>query len=237
MTDIWRPGNHILGAGVVYFDDGDGERPIVEADQLAMLVEVERIERWGSIDGPLELLESAPTRVRRTLTIGTHDIIVENLALYFGGETSTPTMSSSYSATSTRANRWYQCTDIPAPFTVSSVTFANEVTPVEGTHYEVDEDLGRIQVLQDGLGQMDVTFSADDVDLLTIGQAQVAGGVRFLADNTVGAARNLWFPSCVIYPSDPIGWKSRSDYTRIGLTIEILGGPATSTRTRNGVSS
>lgn len=231
-NDFWRPGNHVLGAGVVYFDDGNGERPIIETDQFTVLVEAETAERWGAVDGPVQLVDARIVRVRRSATIGTTDIIAENVAMLFGAEEVTAVaMGTTYNAPSTAAGLWYQCTSVPGPFTLTSVVFTNELTPVLGEHYDLDATRGRVQVLEDGLGELDVEFTASAVSLLDLQpQVEVRGALRFLADPTRGDGFDFYFPSVVIRPGGPLDTKSRSDWMRLGLDIDILGEPRRSAR-------
>ena len=239
MTEFWRPGNHVLGAGVAYFDDGAGERPIIETDQFSLNVEAETAERWESIDGPRQVVDSKIVGVRRTIIIGTTDLIRQNLELYFGATRRTAlAVGASYSASSTGAGLWYQCTALPQSFTLDSIVFANEAAPVEGTHYNVDLTRGRVEVLEDGLGQLDVTFTASAVDALDIApQAEVRGGLRFLADPTRGKGIDAWFPAVVLRPAGSLDFKSRTDWSRLGLEIEVLAEPRTSTRTTMALTS
>jgi len=224
-----RPGNHILGAGVVYFSTSDGgpERPIIETDQLTLNTVQETVKRKSSVDGPAHTEDEEVVSVERTLTIGTSDIIEKNLGLYFG-ELDTEDVASASGTktiTSPNAGEWFQIVEHPQPVSVSSVsimTSPGELT--EGVDYQLDLQRGRIQFLVDGYSSVDVDYEAEGTRVLTVGpQKVVRGQLRFISDPTQGTGYDLYFPNVVLKPSSSMEFKSRAEWMRIGLEIQVLG--------------
>ena len=227
-TDTFHtPGNHVLGAGVVYFSttDGGAERPIIQTDQLSLQTEVETVSRQDSVDGPRHVDDVEIVSVRRTLIIGTNDVIDKNLGLYFGEFATEDVASASGTKdiASPDAGEWFQITPHPQPLSVSSV--ATSVELVEGVEYQLDLQRGRIQFLESFLDStVTVTYEAEGTRVLTVGPKKaVRGQLRFISDPTAGTGYDLFMPSVVLRPSGAIDFKSRSDWMRIGLEIEVLG--------------
>ena len=227
-TDTFHtPGNHVLGAGVVYFSttDGGAERPIIQTDQLSLQTEVETVSRQDSVGGPRHVDDVEIVSVRRTLIIGTNDVIDKNLGLYFGEFATEDVASASGTKdiASPDAGEWFQITPHPQPLSVSSV--ATSVELVEGVDYQLHLQRGRIQFLESFPNStVTVTYEAEGTRVLTVGPKKaVRGQLRFISEPTAGTGYDLFMPSVVLRPSGAIDFKSRSDWMRIGLEIEVLG--------------
>lgn len=114
MSDpFWRPGTHILGAGVAFFKKhgSDVERPIVETDQLTLEVTADTAEREDSVGGARFVADQVMTGVRQTLVCSTLDVIEQNLDWFLGAAQSEVTASSSavqWQKTAPEVGGWYQ---------------------------------------------------------------------------------------------------------------------------------
>lgn len=221
----WRPGRHVLGAGTLFVDiDGLGERPICEASDLVLTVQVETLDRWGSVDGPVQMIDQKVTRVRRTLNTGTVDVRRENLQMWLGADL--VTLAANSETVSTRdalsANCWWQLGDIPAATELDALEDGVGAL-TEGTDYIFDAARGRIMALVD-LTDLTATWTRDAVEVLdTQPLRDVRGSVRLLSiSSSSSAGHDHYWPLCVIRPDGPISLKSRRDWMRVGFEIQIL---------------
>lgn len=221
----WRPGRHVLGAGVLFLDvDGRGERPLCEASDLVLTVQVETIERWGAVDGPVQMIDSKVTRVRRTLNTGTVDVSQENLELWYGADVvdldaETETESA---RTVLGENLWWQLGDVPAPTTLVGLEDGGGAL-TDGEDYIFDAQRGRIMALAD-LSDLTATWSRSAVQTLDVQPARdVRGSVRLLSESSSSSSGiDHHWPVCVVRPDGPLSLKSRRDWLRLGFEIEIL---------------
>lgn len=221
----WRPGTFVLGAGVLFVDtDGNGERPICEASDLVLTVQTEQLQRWGSVDGPVQLIDEVVTRVRRTVNTGTVDVCTENLQLFYGADV--VALAENDETESTRdalgENLWWQLGDVPGPTELDSIEDGGGAL-TEETDYLFDAERGRIMALTD-LTDLTVTWSRAAGTALDVQPFRaMRGSVRFLSTSSSSSAgRDHYWPSCVIRPDGPITLKSRRDWTRLGFEIAIL---------------
>jgi hypothetical protein len=224
-----RPGNHILGAGVLYFDDGSGERPIIETDSLTINVEVERVSKLLALDGAVVAGASRPISIRRWIATQSLDIMLDNLVAFFMGDASVdPIDDDQVVFPETKKGRWYQCTPHPMPFTIDDIFFEEEAAPEEGVHYQVDYARGRIQVLEDGLGELTVDYEVEEestVDVVSMADTEVRGSLRFLSDPTTGAGWDLYCGQVIMRPGGPVEMKARSEWMRLPFEIDIVSEP------------
>lgn len=222
----WRPGRYVLGAGVLFADvDGRGERPLCEASDLVLTVQAEQLERWGAVDGPVQMLDQKVTRVRRTLTTGTVDVRTENLELFFGADV--VSLAAHTDTVSDRdelgENLWWQLGEVPAATTLTSLVDGGGAL-TEGVDFVFDAARGRIMALSD-LTDLTATWSRAAQTALDVQPMRdVRGSVRFLPSSpSSSVGQDQFWPTCVIRPDGPLSLKSRRDFTRLGFEISIIG--------------
>lgn len=239
--------NIVLGAGKIYLELADqitglptgGERYIAETPGFSISVSSEKLEDWSS-DGPVaELNASVTTRVTRAGTLTLKDIIEDNLALFLAGnvatvtQTSTPVVDEAFTAV--KADHWYQLgASLSNPTgrrNVSSVTITGPggtPTYVAGTDYEIDLAMARFRPISGSamVGTnvlVDYTPAANTRKQITTDQlGPRKGALRFIANNTTGANKDVYIPLVELSPDGELGFKSRDAYMSMQFALNIM---------------
>lgn len=239
--------NIVLGAGAVFFDEFDasgnltGERYLAETPGFSLTVTSENLEDFSS-DGPIaEKHLDVAIRVARDAALTLKDMSAANFAMFIIGDLSTKSTASG-SETGTAINggngvkqgHWYQLgVSTTLPTGVRDITNVVIKDGVPTTYdltddYEVDLDLGRIYIVPGG-GIADDTVLLADFDRTAASWEQVTsndlgaktGALRFVANNTSGANKDLYLPSIVLRPDGEFAFKSRDTVQQMGFAIGI----------------
>lgn len=222
--------NAYLGSGCVFFraTNWTSERYIAQTENFDVAPSQETADRLDTNGGALFIADRETVRTQTAITFGSVDVDLQNLQLLFG-TIDTPgnilADASPFVSTGSEADGYHQFTGEPMAATVSSVVYANEGAPVEGTHYELDLTTGRIKTLQDGLGVVTVTFSvaASVQGFRTTVIEPVRGELRLIGGNVAGGdAWNVHIADCVLAPSGTLSLKGVGDFTRIVWSVEVL---------------
>lgn len=229
--------NPYLGSGYVYFKaaDWNSERYIAETENFDVAPSHETADRMDTNGGPLFTSDRQIVRTQTAVTFGSVDIDLQNLQLLFGavGESGEVSATGSpFVSSGSEANGWHQFSGFPISCSVSSVTYAGEGSPVEGTHYELDATLGRIRTLQDGLGAVTVAYSVTGnvFGFAADAPEAVRGSLRLVGGNTsCGTPWHVYIADCVLTPSGTLSMKSRAEFSRVVWSVEVLNNSLTIT--------
>lgn len=229
--------NGLLGSGYVFFRETSwpDERLIANTENFDIAPSHETADRQDTNGGPLFLADRQIVRAMTSITFGTTDINLQNLQLLFGAQGASGEVTgggSPFVSAGSSAGGWHQFTGQPMPASVSGVSYANEGSPVEGTHYKLVASSGRIQTLQDGLGAVTVTHSvvSNAYGFAVAPVDAVRGELRLIGGNTAhGHAWNVHVADCVLTPSGSLAMKSREEFSRIVWSVEVLNNSLTVT--------
>lgn len=234
--------NLTLGRGELHFAKfkpgttvPGGERYIGNSPEFGLTIETEDLEHYNSDHGVNEMDDSIPLSTTRTGTFTSDNIGMENLALFFMGETSTVSVAAAPDQTSTfagvEAGLTYQMgTSDASPSgarKVFNVTITAPTTPapVEGTDYTVDLDLGRLTILPGGnLDGQDVTVTFDvgasTFKRVTSGAQAIEGALRFISFNPKGDRIDYYMPQVSIKPNGDFALKG-DEWQVLPFTISV----------------
>ncbi len=232
--------NYTLGRGELYFDNGNGERYLGNTTEFNLSTATETLEHYSSDRGLRNRDRSIVTQITYSGSTTTDNIIVENLAMLFLGESTTVSQGSLTGEVDTfvgvKGYNWYQLgTDAANPAgkrDVSNVTVTGAGgTPsyVEGTDFELDAALGRLQVLRGGAitddSDIDVTYdvAAYSIEQVVSGDSQVRGKLRYVAFNPDGAGKQMdyFMPSVTLSANGDFALKAEQDWQAIPFSVEI----------------
>ncbi len=234
--------NYTLGRGELYFDDGSGERYLGNTTEFNLSTATETLEHYSSDRGLRNRDRSIVTQITYSGSTTTDNIVVENLAMLFLGTATTLSQGSLTGEidtfTGVQGYNWYQLgTDATNPAgkrDVSNVSVSIDPagTPtaaVEGTDYELDASLGRIQVLESGAitdgADIEVTYdvAAYSIEQVVSGDIQVQGKLRYVAYNPSGAGKQMdyFLPSVTISANGDFALKAEQDWQAIPFSLEI----------------
>lgn len=233
----------ILGKGKVYFDrfdasgNGQGEVLLGNVTEIALGLDVERAQKYSSMDKAAGLLKSVVTRQTPGIGIVGDEFNPYNLALAVMGEerdieqTGQAITGEQLTSDGTvKAGRQYAL----AEEEISSVTVTQDPggTPavlVEDTDYELDTTRGLITFLNssvtlDEAMVIEVDYTSGAVTLETIAgvtQGKIEGLLRFIGDPTSGPKYDLVVWKVNIAPDGELGLIS-DDYGNWSLAGEIM---------------
>ncbi|WP_299315743.1 hypothetical protein [uncultured Halomonas sp.] len=234
--------NYTLGRGRLYFDDGSGERYIGNTPEFNLTTATETLEHYNSDQGLRNRDRNIVTQIDYSATFTTDNISPENLAMLFMGEANTLTQASLENQEDefheVKAWHWYQLgtdSDNPAgkrKVEGVEVTDGDLTTYVAGTDYELDAELGRIQVLEGGAiaDGSNITVSYDVAastrSVVVSGARQVQGKMRFISANPQGAGdqRDFFMPSVTLSANGDFALKAEQDWQAIPFSVEIARG-------------
>lgn len=233
--------NYTLGRGRLFFDDGSGERWIGNTPEFNLSTSTETLEHYSSSEGLRNRDRNIVTQIDYSGGFTTDHISPENLAMLFMGEANTLTQTSLTGETDTFTSgvafHYYQLgTDASNPAgkrQVSGVTVTADpdgtgTSAEEGTDYEVDLALGRIQVLEGGAldgADFEVTYDVDEATRSQVvsGAKQVQGKLRFVSANPEGAGdqRDYFMPSVTLSADGDFSLIAEQDWQAISFSVEI----------------
>lgn len=245
MPITYTTSNKVLGSGKIFFDLIDpagaltGERYLGDTPGFTASIATEKVEDYTSDGATAQKDVNVTTKVTRTAKITCKNVDADNLALFVLGAVSSVAQSAA-SVTGEAVNnaqlgRFYQlgatATDPNGARNISAVAVKDAVptTYVEGTDYDVDLVMGRIYILTTGSIVaatnllVDYTTTASTRQRITTDSLGAKfGRLRFIADNTTGANRDLFGPHVELSPSGDIAWKSRDTIQQMEFDAEFL---------------
>jgi len=244
------PMNYTLGRGELYFNKfrigtmvGIGERYFGNTPEVSFTFESETLDHYNSDRGVREKDASVILQTNRTGSFSTDNISPENLALFFFGDKDVLTQASATAVSETfedvQQGLFYQLGATQANPTgvrlVTNVVVTDDATPtantfVVGQDYQVDLQLGRIEILKGGditdgtnlVVTYDVTASTRE--LVVSGSQAVEGELRYIARNPTGEQIDYFWPHVKIAPNGDFALKS-DEFQVIPFTIEVLKRP------------
>ena len=224
MTIAYAVSTKTLGSGKIFFNQEDatgmptGERYLGDTPGFTVSIATEKVEDYTSDGATAQKDVNVTTKITRTAKITCKNVDVDNLALFIMGDASSVTQSAASvvgeSISNVQPARFYQigatALDPNGVRAISAVTVSDAVptTYVEGTDYDLDLAMGRLYVIEGGTivaGTdlvVDYTTVAGTRDRVTTNSLGAKfGQLRFIADNTVGANRDLLGPRVELSPS------------------------------------
>lgn len=240
--------NYTLGRGELYFDKfksgtqtGEGERYFGNTPAIAWNVQADNLDHYSSDAGVKEKDMSIALQTNRTGSFTTDNIDQESVALWWFGSKQALTVASAVGSTASfdavKTGYFYQlgasATNPMGDQLVTNVVVKDDVTPtpatfVEGTDYNVNLALGRIEVLEggaivDGTTNLRITYdvAASTRDQVLSGSTPIEGALRFIAYNPQGDNIDYFFPYVKITPNGDFTLKG-DNWQEIPFTIEIL---------------
>lgn len=216
---------YMIPRGRVYFDpfspatgEKTGEIALGNCPNYSFSTTTEKAEHFSSESGLAQKDKSIVTKITRTGKLPCDNISTDNLALFVAGTKSTQTQASATvtgESHTVQKGRLYQIgstSSNPAGVRdISAVTVKSAdglTTHAAGTDYNIDLNLGRLQILEGGaiasntVIKVDYTTPAKTWEQVKSGAAaEVPGALRVLADVASGVNRDWYFPSVVLTPS------------------------------------
>ena len=239
--------NYTLGKGKVFFDQfaagtkiKTGERYFGNTPEFNLTSESETLDHFDSDAGVRSKDDSVLLELNRTGTFITDHISPENLALFFLGAASQVSQTSATAVEESftvKKGLWYQLGTAIRPegvVNVSTFSMTDDADPTPGTiaasgNYEVDTANGRFRILPDAVAVADgdvviVTYDrgiATVNRVVTAGNAEVYGAMRFIATNPKGEKFNYYFPYVAIRPNGDFALKGE-EWQQLGFNVEVL---------------
>lgn len=243
--------NYVLGKGELYFAPfatgtqvPAGERYLGNTPELALTIETQDLDHFSSDRGIREKDDSVVLEVTRRGNFTCDNIDPKNLAVFFFGAASKLAQSAGTFTDEPIPNvvlgSYYQLgvSDInptgvrkldnqaTGP-TVHILLKKGATTFVEGDDYEIDMDLARVQILEDGDieegDDLTVTYKtlAATRDHVISGSAAIEGTLRLVARNPKGANYDYFLPWAKLTPNGDFALKGE-DWMTIPFNIEAL---------------
>lgn len=244
--------NYVLGRGKVFFDrfptgvsvsatlQGLGERYFGNTPEFSTSAEAEDLEHFDADQGVKTKDDSAQLTMSRNGSFTCDNVNRENVALYFLGTASTITQASATGVISVidsaGPGKFYQVgVSVSLPAGMRNITNvvvakgASFVTNVPAAgNWQVDEDLGRIYVLEDSADipegtEIQITFDtlASTREQIVSSSNSIYGAIRFVSDNPKGSNRDYYFPYVKLSPDGDYNLKG-DDWQSMGFTMEVL---------------
>ena len=235
--------NYVLGRGKLFFDPfapgtrtRTGERYFGNTTEFNMTIESESLDHFDSDQGVRTKDDSVILELTRTGAMTTDNISEENAALFILGELSevtqesTPVVAESLGAA--LPGRFYQLgntvTNPQGVRGVSAVSvLADAATATAGTDYNLDAELGRIEIIDGGIFTgaeeliVDYTPTANTRKRVTTSSsASVEGAVRFIAFNAKGKQKDVYIPYVTLQPTGDWSLKG-DDWQAMGFSVEV----------------
>jgi len=238
--------NYVLGRGKLFFDPFApgtrtriGEAYFGNTTEFNLTIESESLDHFDSDQGVRTKDDSVILELTRTGAMTTDNISEENAALFILGELSevtqeaTPVMAENLGVA--LPGRFYQLGNtVTNPQGVRGVTTvsvtddaATPVVAVEGTDYNLDAALGRIEIIDGGLfdgiknALVDYTPTANTRKRVTTSSsASVDGAIRFIASNAKGKQKDVYIPYVTLQPTGDWSMKGE-DWQTMAFSIEV----------------
>lgn len=229
--------NLMLGAGVLYFDRFDssgaktGERHLGNCTAFSLTTEVEKVERYSSMDKAKRLYKSVIKSIKSTGKITLDEFDPANMALALLGEEGVVTQVlgsvAPGAALSFVAKKGYGIK--LGHFKVSNVIVKNsagDTTYVLNTDYNLNDKAGMIFItagstIVDG-STIKISYDYAAATLPKVAGAtlgKIEGFLRFVGDPTSGPAYLGEFWRVSVSPEGEMGFIS-DDWSTFGLSIE-----------------
>ncbi|MDP2431262.1 MAG: hypothetical protein Q8O33_04470 [Pseudomonadota bacterium] len=234
--------NIVMGSGKIYVDvgPGEGERYMAETPGFSLAVKAETMDVMSDDTPTQEVIDTVSKSVTRDFTLSTKNITDDSLALFLMGEAGTLSTTAGSvvdgpvnAGAGVTQGRYYQLgVSAGLPAGVRAITgvslHAGATTFDLGADYSVDLALARIYIVPGG-GIADgevltcdyATTAATWGQVASTGQAAKVGSLRYIADNSLGANRDLFIPLCQITPNGEIAWKGRDKPQEMGFTVKV----------------
>lgn len=242
--------NYVLGRGKVYFDpyatgtkDKTGERYFGNTTAFNLNVSSEKLEHFDSDQGVRTKDDSVILELNRTGNMTTDNIAEENAALFVLGDVSDVTQTATPVTSEALGNggvpipgRFYQLgatTSNPqgvrgvTAVTVTSDPGGTPVVATEGTDYNLDAALGRIEIIEggvfDGVKTADVDYTPDANTrkrVTTSAASSVEGALRFVSFNAKGKQKDVYIPYVTLTPSGDWALKG-DDWQNLAFDVEV----------------
>lgn len=242
---------YTLGRGKVYFSllDGNGlptgYRRIGNCTEVNLTFEAEKLEHYSSEAGVREKDDSVVLQTNRTGSFTTDNNDIENLALYFFGESSTVTTATTTvtdeAISGVKQGRYYQLglsasnmtgvrglvTHTAGPPAKKIIVKVATAEKTEGTDYTIDMTSGLLYIVPGG-------GIANDANLLVSyklgnstrervvsGSQAVQGAIRFVEDNQRGPSCDFTLPRVKLSPNGDLALISE-EWRTMSFSLEIL---------------
>lgn len=237
---------YAIPRGRVYFDPFDsngaltGEIPLGNCPGFSFTAETEKAEHFSSEAGLAEKDAALIVKVNRTGSLTCDNFSLDNLALFVSGTKETQSQSAgdvTDEAHTVRQGRIYQLgVGSSAPAGVRNITDVvvtssdGLTTYVLGTAYNVDLELGRLQIIAGGPIANGTAIKVDYkttlkswVRVKSGSTAEVSGALRVVADNASGTNRDWYMPKVTLTPSGEIPIiQEGTDFTTMEFGVEVL---------------
>jgi hypothetical protein len=249
MAITYETNEYQIPRGRLFFDIFDesgattGERALGNAPSFTLEIATEKAEHFSSESGLRQKDKSVVLEVTRTGKMVVDNMSLENVGLFISGTSELIDQSvatGEEEELTVQTGRHYQLgvsASVPTGVRqVSTVVVTNglvapdDVTYVEGDDYELDEEMGRLQILADGDIEDDdditVTYDvpASEWDQIASGAvSELTGAMRLIADNASGANRDFYFPSVSLIPSGALPIIAEgTDWAKVEFEVEVL---------------
>ncbi len=228
---------YTLGRGRVYFDvfqasttTKTGERYLGNTPSFNLTAESENLDHFDADEGIRTKDDSVTLSLNRSGAFVTDNIDPDNVALFFLGEASILAQSAVVGKTSVIANplgdRYYQL-GVTTGNPSGDRQVDNVVASGAATGFTVDEELGRVYIVDGGDldGDASVTFTYDTLarsrkQIITSNTATVDGAMRFIASNPKGAQLDYFMPKVKLSPNGEYELKGES-WQQMSFNVEI----------------
>ena len=197
---------------------GEGEVAVGNVPGFAISIESTKADHYSSESGLRQKDKTITIEVNRTAQITIDNFTLENLAYFLSGEVETITQAAGAATTETitvKQGRTYQLgktASLPAGSRdISAVTVepaGGGTAFVEGTDYNLDLALGRLQIIVGGGIADDTSIDVDYTKAAATWQRVKTGSstelqvsIRVLADNASGGNRDYYMPLVNLTPS------------------------------------
>ena len=223
--------NKVLGAGKLYWEEEDAngdlagnEVLLAETPSLTQNITTERVQDDNSDGAIAEQDLDIPTKVIRSIAFTTKDISSKILSLFMlAGEatvtqTTTPVVAEPVGkAVEGAFMQLGKSLNLTGVRGISAVAIkVGGTTHVLDTDYTLDAALGRIFIIAGGAINDDDDILADftpdantRTQVTTDQLGAKTGALRFIADNTTGANKDVYIPKMTLSPNGDLNWKSR----------------------------
>lgn len=238
--------NLTLGRGELHFGrfkpntfTPRGERYLGNSPEFSATIDSENLDHMDSDHGINEKDESITLSTNRSGSFTTDNIDPENVALFFFGEKFVFAVSASTvtgeAHTDVEPGLTYQLgaslVNPTGARMVSTVVVkggaGGTTTYTLGTDYKIDENMGRLTILEGGTildGDdilVDYAVAAHNRSRVISGTTAVAGSLRYIAFNPAGPNADWYMPYVKLSPNGDYNLKG-DDWQVIPFTIEIL---------------
>lgn len=237
---------YAIPRGRVYFNRFDaaglptGEVALGNCPGFTFTSETEKAEHFSSEGGLREKDASLIVQVNRTGTLTCDNFSTSNLALFVSGaeETQTqaagPVVDEPHTVLPGRIYQLGESALAPAGVrhisAVSVTNAAGSTTYDLGDDYNLDLEMGRVQIVQGGAItvstaiKVSYTTSAKSWTRVKSGSAaEVSGALRVIADNASGENRDFFMPRVTLTPSGDLPIvQEGTDFTTMEFGVEVL---------------